>query len=509
VKFDFVLGAGAGLIGGTGLSLLLVPGAIWIGHRLGLLDYPDGDRRIHKFAVPRTGGIAASLAAAVAALIGLQLAGFSGIDVRAQGIAAAIALVVGVGVLDDWRGIPPVGKILVQAAAAYVAMHYGIVVDYIAITPDLGFATGVFAYPITLIWLVAITNAVNLVDGVDGLASSVGIVACLALAFVDVFLGGGTAAICALAIAGSLLGFMRYNKSPARVFLGDAGSMSLGFSLGLLSIAATTDSVHHSYVMAPLFALAYPIVDTSIAIARRWLRGHPLSRADGRHVHHRLLALRLTPARAVGLLTVVFTFVAAAGLMVTFAPPQLTLALFVGTAVFFFVASLYAVRALHYNEFMELGAAFWSVLLNARTVVREKILAGDLAEQITTVDSFDRLQSLIEEASSDLRLVSMELIHREPRTRGVHPLQIAAASPKFRLDYHLATGRNGRNGDLVLRIWSGRERRYTNGRPSAERIAARVGPAVEKWIQAHPDVLTNLIESASPDGAGSASARTS
>jgi hypothetical protein len=173
------------------------------------------------------------------------------------------------------------------------------------------------------------------------------------------------------------------------------------------------------------------------------------------------------------------------------------------------VASLYAVRVLHYNEFVELGAAFWSVLLNARTIVREKILAGDLAEQITGVESFDQLQSVIEEASSDLRLVSMELVHREPRTRGIHPLQITSTSAQFRLDYHLTTGRAGRHGDLVLRIWSSRERRVATGRPSAERIAARVGPAVEKWMQAHPDVLSNLVESSSPDSSGSASARTS
>jgi hypothetical protein len=119
------------------------------------------------------------------------------------------------------------------------------------------------------------------------------------------------------------------------------------------------------------------------------------------------------------------------------------------------------------------------------------------------------LQSLIEEASSDLRLVSMELIHREPKSRGGHPLQITTASPQFKLDYHVETGRNGRNGDLVLRIWSARERRFTSAHPSAERIAARVGPAVEAWMIAHPEVLTRLTESAAADGRGPANARTS
>ncbi|HEY4132653.1 MAG TPA: MraY family glycosyltransferase [Gemmatimonadaceae bacterium] len=480
-----------------------------VGTRLGLLDHPDGDRRIHTCPVPRTGGLAVALAATVGLLIGLKLIGSSSFSVQAQGFAAAIALIVAVGIIDDWRGIPPIAKLVVQSAAAYLAVSCGLRIDHIAITPDVGFSTGVFAYPLTILWLVAITNAVNLVDGVDGLASSVGIVACSALAIADTYLGADGSAIGALAMTGALLGFMRYNRSPARVFLGDAGSMGLGFSLGLLSVSATTDATNRTYMLVPVFALAYPIIDTSIAIARRWLRGHPLSRADGRHVHHRLLALQFSAGRAVALLTIVFGCVAIAGLVVTFAPAQLTVALFIGTLLFFLIASLYAVRLLHYNEFVELGAAFVSVLFNARTVVREKILAGDLAEQITTADSFDRVQSMIVEASGDLKLVSMELIHREPHPRNVHPIPITASSPQFKLDYHVATGRNGRNSDLVLRIWSTRERRQTNGRPSAERIAARVGPAVEDWIKAHPDVLTALAEADSVDQRAVNHARTS
>lgn len=492
MNFGVSLAAVTGLVSATGLSILLVPGAIWCGKRLGLLDYPDGQRRIHKTAIPRTGGMAVFVSVAIASLIALAVGGFPQTDDISVGIAVSIALVLAVGVIDDWRGIRPVGKIAVQAAAAYVAIHYGVRIERISLTADIGFSTGIFAVPVTLLWLIAVTNAVNLVDGLDGLASSIGLVACLALASVDVYLGGGRSAIVAFAMAGGLLGFVRYNRPPAKVFLGDAGSMSLGFGLGLLSITAATDARSNTYILAPLFALAYPLVDTLIAIARRWLRGHPLSRADGRHVHHRLLAMQLTAEKAVGLLTIVFSFVAMAGVLVAFAPPQLTLALFVATMVFFFVASVSAVRWLQYTEFVELGAACWSVLINGRSVLREKIRAGDLAEQIAAAETFDQLQSVIDEAGGDLHVLSMELLFNETRGRSRHLLRLSSGTPPCRLDYHLRDGDGDRHGEFLLRIWSSRDGRSMSGHPSAERIAARIGPAVEKWMRAHPETARQL-----------------
>ena len=167
------------------------------------------------------------------------------------------------------------------------------------------------ALPITVLWLVGVSNAFNLIDGLDGLAAGVAIIALVPIAIAGLIIGDTSVPVYAIALIGALLGFLKYNWPSARLFMGDSGSLVVGFLLALLSIRGATDSKGATLALIPIFALAYPLVDTGIAILRRWLRGVPLSRADTRHVHHQLGFLGLGPRKAL------FVICAASGAIAT------------------------------------------------------------------------------------------------------------------------------------------------------------------------------------------------
>lgn len=486
------------------IGLILTPMAIWIAKRCGILDVPVDDRRVHSAPTPRFGGAAVVLSTvlAVSCVLIADTLGYSVHVTRPSGemfvgITLACGIIFVVGVLDDLRGVAPRFKLAAQTAAALIVVAYGIVPQSFSLGPGgsqlhLGFAT----VPLVVFWIVGITNAFNLIDGIDGLAGSFGILAlgtCMVSALV---LGNDASLLVVVAATGALLSFLHYNRHPARIFLGDAGSMTIGFFLAVESVNSATASTGSVYFLIPLVALAFPITDTFIAIARRWVRGHPFSRADGRHIHHQLLALGLSTQRTVELLVLVFFCVAAVGLSVVLAPPRFTLALFGGGLILGAALALYSVQYLRYSEFMHFAFSALSAMRSARSVVQHKLVAEGLASQIANSSSLREIEALLDGHAGVAGALQVQILSGKHGFTGPEAQLISPADQlPWRLDYRMGLG-DAQRREVLLRIWcSTPSPGIAHG--SAERLALRVGPAIEQWIRSHPEILDELSLDAS------------
>lgn len=253
--------------------------------KLEAVDEP-GKRRINRWPVPNLGGIAIYLGFTAAVLFGSQAAS------DRTGILLGGSLIMLIGVIDDIYELKPSTKLLGQILAAVILVFSGVSIEFIS-NPfaDSMIYLGIFAIPVTIIWIVGVTNTVNLIDGLDGLAAGVSIVAAITLFIVSLQEGQLITAILTVALAGSLLGFLRFNFYPARIFMGDGGSMMIGYILATVSIIGALKSAAAMTLFVPVLALGIPIFDTAFAIIRRIYYKKPIARADHGHLHHRLLAL--------------------------------------------------------------------------------------------------------------------------------------------------------------------------------------------------------------------------
>jgi UDP-GlcNAc:undecaprenyl-phosphate GlcNAc-1-phosphate transferase len=475
------------------LTSAAMPYVIEVAKKYRLLDYPDGARRNHPYPVPRIGGVALFGAATVAALTTFLVDRALGapdfvLTPILPGMVIALGIVFTTGIVDDLRGLGPVLKFAAQTLAAMAVIAYGFRIDTITITGAESWSLGALALPITVLWLVGITNAFNLIDGVDGLAGSFAILALIVGGVVDLYTHSSSVLVITLAILGAVIAFLRFNKHPARVFLGDAGSMTLGFFLAVRLVqSATVDtgvvgSTGTVRVLTPLLALAYPILDTMIAIARRWIRGQPLSRADGRHIHHQILALGISPARTVELLVVVFGSLAAVGIVIDLSPPVVTVTVGLLTIAAMLLSAVYAVRWLRYTEFTEFGVSVLRVLLNARRHVARNVVANDLAKRIDGATSLEELATLLNDTAAELQLVEVNIIPGSHHFRGPAAQLISPPSQiPLRVDYPIsALGADGQRHEVILRLWCARPTGHQY--LGAERVATMLGPAVERWL---------------------------
>ncbi|MEX2181734.1 MAG: MraY family glycosyltransferase [Gemmatimonadaceae bacterium] len=488
----------AALLLGFGLTAGAIPWIIRFSLKYHLLDEPDGDRRIHTVAVPRLGGVALFAGTAVTAALLMLYAYSRGVLAvpyprLLPGIVLGAAIVFITGIFDDLRGVPPRAKLAAQTLAALAVVAYGFQIDTLALSPTSAVVSlGILSIPITLLWIVGMTNAFNLIDGIDGLAGTVAMIAIVTSMGVDLYLHDYRSLFISTAMLGALFGFLRYNNSPARIFLGDSGSMTIGFFLSIRVVISATTADGRLYVLVPIFALAFPLLDTAIAIARRWLRGHPFSRADGRHIHHQVLALGLGTRQTVNILGFFFAGVAALGLSVSFAPPEFTLAFMVAAAALLFASFFYGSRWLQYEEFAELGNSIASVVRNARVVVREKILANEIAAQIRNAKTLDEVRILLGTLVDDVRVLDVELIAGDVHVHGPERQQISPVDQlPVRLDYPFAWHTEGGVREVILRLWSARPR--PGGHPATERVATRIGPALEDWFQRNSGEATPVF----------------
>lgn len=215
------------------------------------------------------------------------------------GLLLGSTIILIIGVIDDIKDLPPKVKLAGQIAAGLAVIPFGIRVDFLT-NPFDGIAhLGMFSIPATVFWLIAVTNAVNLIDGLDGLAAGVGGIAAVTLAVVAWTQGQTTVVYLAVILAASNLAFLRYNFHPAKIFMGDGGAMFLGFTLGTLAIMGMAKSATFISLLVPVVILGIPILDTLFAIIRRYAKHKPIFQADKEHLHHRLLALGLTHRQTV------------------------------------------------------------------------------------------------------------------------------------------------------------------------------------------------------------------
>lgn len=281
------------------LSAVATPLLIRLAKRVGLIDAPSTGK-IHLRPTPTGGGLAVFVAFFLPLWATVLSMGGREAELRALvGLTGASMLVVALGLYDDARGAGALRKLAVQIPAALLLYLAGFRVERLTnpFGPEL--VLGPLALPLTVLWVLAITNAVNLIDGLDGLAAGIGLIAALTLAGVGFARGEALLLVLSATLGGSLLGFLRYNFPPARIFLGDTGSLFVGLLLSVISLVENRKATLALALVVPIVAMLVPILDAGWAVVRRVRNGQHPFRGDTEHLHHRLLMLGLTQRRAV------------------------------------------------------------------------------------------------------------------------------------------------------------------------------------------------------------------
>ncbi len=303
------------------ITAILTPIAIKIAPKIGAMDVPKDERRMHNHPIPRLGGLEILIGMVAAILICVpQTEGQLG-GTQVKGFLAGAVVIVIVGLIDDLHGLKPLQKMAGQIIAAIVPCMFS--VRIFAITNIFG--EGYIEFPeivsiiITIIWIVAIINTINLIDGLDGLAAGVSIISCFAVAYTSFLAGRPETCELVLAIAGAAFGFLIYNFHPAKIFMGDAGSMLLGYSLATMSLigVSSTKGTVLFVSLIPIIILALPIFDTVFAVIRRVANHKPIMKADKGHLHHRIMALGIGQRRAVIALYCISAIMGGAGILWT------------------------------------------------------------------------------------------------------------------------------------------------------------------------------------------------
>ncbi|MEW8972580.1 MAG: MraY family glycosyltransferase [Tissierellaceae bacterium] len=268
------------------ISLIMTPLVRRLAIKIGALDIPKDDRRVHNKPMPLIGGLAIYIAVIVASLL------FLPIDKSLTSIIVGGTIIVCSGIIDDMKGMSPKVKLIFQILAGLILIFGDVKVDFITnpfssnnILLDLKW----FSIPITLFWIVGITNTLNLIDGLDGLSAGVAMISSLSLMLVAGKFENINVTILSGIVGGACLGFLPYNFNPAKIFMGDTGALFLGFMLAAISIEGVMKSVATIAIIVPILILGVPIFDTTFAIFRRLLSGQSIVSADKGHLHHRLL----------------------------------------------------------------------------------------------------------------------------------------------------------------------------------------------------------------------------
>ena len=266
-------------------------------YKLGAIDVPKDNRRMHKEPIPRMGGLAIAISFILTVLI------FGELDRQMQGILLGAVIIVVLGVLDDCLTLRALFKFLVQIGAACVVVAHGCTIQFLSnpvFTSDVPYLDlGNWSVPITIIWIVAITNAVNFIDGLDGLAVGVSAISAATLLVIALLVSESAVAVVLAALLGACLGFLPYNFNPAKIFMGDTGSTFLGFILACISIQGMFKLYAVISFAVPFLILGVPIFDICYAIIRRLARHQNPMQADRGHIHHRLIDMGFSQKQAV------------------------------------------------------------------------------------------------------------------------------------------------------------------------------------------------------------------
>ncbi len=440
--------------------------------RRGWVASPRDPRHVHQSPLPRLGGVAIFLAFSITLSLWLALGLF--FPRLLEGVAATMLLRIYVpaclifclGIYDDLRGAGPYLKFAVQALAAVMLFAGGMRILDLPVLFGYHNFPWFIGLPLTVLWVVAITNAFNLIDGLDGLAAGSALFSTIVVFVVSLVNHSWLGSLMSLALAGAILGFLRFNFNPATIFLGDSGSLFIGFLLSALALAGAQKAPTFVAVAIPVVSFGLPILETALSIARRLISGRPVFSADREHIHHKLLQQGMSHRQVVIVLYAVSALFAMLSLFLLW-PTGSTLGLVlavVGTGIWL------GVQHLNYLEFGELRR------VAQRTIEQRQIVINNLSVrravlELKAAGDFDQIRRILTAAFENNDFDSFELhVKGTEEQAGLDhsgqvfhwskfPQVISLASlPSWKLSLHLATSANRQRGTLVIhRTYSQRD----------------------------------------------------
>jgi UDP-GlcNAc:undecaprenyl-phosphate GlcNAc-1-phosphate transferase len=371
--------------------------------RWGILDFPDGGRKLHPNTVARAGGLSLAisypLALAAVMLVPSQAADFlKGQMNFTLSLLPAAGLVFITGLADDVVNLRPSQKLIGQFAGAVLAWIAGVRIH--------GFSDHMFgatlSFAVTVAWLIVCTNAFNLIDGVDGLTAGAGFLAAVTMLVAALLDNNLHLAVVTAPLAGALLAMLKYNSNPASIFMGDCGSLTIGFMLGCFGVIWSQKSATMLGMAAPVIALGLPLLDMGLAIIRRFLRLKPISSADRAHIHHRLLDRGLTPKRVTLLLYGISGIAAALSLLASVVQGRLA-----GLAILMFCACAWI--GVHHLKYIEFEVAKRVLFQRFRRILESEITVVSFQERIAAANTLDECWEHIVRAAEEFGFAQVRL----------------------------------------------------------------------------------------------------
>jgi UDP-GlcNAc:undecaprenyl-phosphate/decaprenyl-phosphate GlcNAc-1-phosphate transferase len=421
------------------LCLILTPICRNVFLKLNVLDRPDNDRKLHTRPIPRVGGI--PIALSYLGALGLMLAfapSHAKIAVQHRSLLVSLLPAAGLvfltGLVDDLFGLKPWQKLSGQVIGAIWAVVAGAQIHLLVGQPYSVWLT----IPLSVLWLVGCTNAFNLIDGMDGLASGVGLFATLTILLAALLQGNWGLAMATVPLAGCLLGFLRYNFNPASIFLGDSGSLSIGFILGCFGVIWSQKSATLLGMLAPAMALSLPLLDVGLSIGRRFLRNQPIFQPDRGHIHHRLLALGFEPKGAAIVLYL------ACGVAATLSLLQSSLSYHVGglVIVLFCAIAWLGIKRLGYIEFSTARRVLSSGGL--LRLVQHEVYLSHFREALLKAQTRSECWTTVRNTCKDLHFASIELTLDGEIFQEVFDSSVSETAWQFTMSF-------GKKGDIALR----------------------------------------------------------
>lgn len=319
------------------VSFLMTPVVKTFAYKIGAIDVPKDNRRMHKVPIPRLGGLAIFIGFMLSILL------FAEIDHEMRSILLGAVIIVVLGVVDDIMALPAMLKFVVQIVAALIPAMSGIQILVFSnpniFSSNLYWVLGNLSIPITVLWIVAITNSVNLIDGLDGLANGVSAISATTMLFIALMTAEGQVAIVMAALVGASVGFMPYNLNPAKMFMGDTGATFLGYILATMSIQGLFKYYAVISFVVPFLILGLPIFDTTFAFIRRIAHGQSPMHADRSHIHHRLIDMGLNQKQAVATLYVISAILGLSAVVLTTSGEQKAMLFFLALCIVAVVAA--------------------------------------------------------------------------------------------------------------------------------------------------------------------------
>ena len=321
------------------VSFLMTPVVKTFAYKVGAIDVPKDARRMHKVPIPRLGGLAIFIGFLVSIVLFVNIRG----NQQMQSILLGSVIIVILGVVDDITPLPAMFKFVVQIVAATIPAMNGVVIQAISnpnvFSDNLYWVLGWLSIPVTVIWIVAITNSVNLIDGLDGLANGVSAISATTVLIIALLGSESQVALVMAALVGACVGFMPYNLNPAKIFMGDTGATFLGYILATMSIQGLFKFYAVISFAVPFLILGLPIFDTTFAFIRRIAHGQSPMHADRSHIHHRLIDMGLNQKQAVATLYVISAILGLSAVVLTTGGEQKAMLFFAALCIVALVAA--------------------------------------------------------------------------------------------------------------------------------------------------------------------------